>query len=75
MMMRYGAAFVLGGLISMISCARTIQKASEADGTAEKICDLCNKSVDKLQQIPVGDENLHICSECAEKSIPEDQNQ
>ena len=74
MMIRYGVALVLGGLISMIGCACNIQKASEAGGTGEKICDLCSNSVNKLQKAVIGDETIHICSECAKKSLSDDQN-
>ena len=74
MMIRYGFALVLGGITSSISCALNIKKASQADGTGDKICDLCNNSVNKLQKAVVGDETIYICPECAKKSLSDDQN-
>lgn len=74
-MIRYGVALVLGGLISLIECTCGIQKAAEADDTSEKICDICGNSVEKLQSATIGDDTVHICPECAKKSLSDEQNQ
>ncbi len=63
MMIRYGIALVLGGTISIISCACHIN-ASKAEDVEIKICDSCYNSTEAL-----------ICPECAKKSLSDDQNQ
>lgn len=77
-MRRYGLALTISGGLSMIACAINIADKSNntvSNDTTKKICDICDKPVDKLQTISIGDETMHICSECAEKSVSEDQNQ
>lgn len=74
MMSRYGLAIGIGGLFAAFGCVFNLKKIEKENGDEEKICDLCNNACDKLHTVHVGDEELQICSQCAEKSIPHHKN-
>ena len=77
-MQRYGLALVISGTLSMITCALNIANKSNdtvSGGTSEKVCDMCGNSVEKLQSATIGDDTVHICPECAKKSLSDEQNQ